>query len=327
MKKVLVVFLSAVMVLSLASLALGTISVSGGEMKWKYMFQGENSEGGESPDVTKVEKNDQMEGKFKVESKISDQLSAYVVSKVKVKDKTDGAKCDFFADEYAAIYTADFGTVKVGYFGYNTKGKVDILDPAIKDLKSVTGILYSNKIADTFNVDVWYTPDSHTHDEILFDNAYAVKLGYATDMWGADIAVVNTGETATTTLDKNYQDTKTGYSANAYITPIENLTAYMNYSVDQYEDVVTLIGGMYTFGNFTARVEYDLNNNLGANSDGSIHYKDSDKHEMESNLYGVYLRYKANHGVEYEFGKKLTATAKGADQKSECWVSAKVTFQ
>jgi hypothetical protein len=313
MKKVLIVFLSAVMVLSLASLAFGSIAVTGGEMKWKYMFQGATSEGAGA--TAKDEINDQMEGKFKVESKISDQLSAYIIPKVKVNGKNDG--CNFWADEYAAVYASDFGTVKVGYFGYKTKGNVDILDPAIKDLKSVTGMLYSNKIADTFNVDLWYTPDYHKHDEALYDNAYAVKLGYTSDMWGADVAVVNTNE----------DGAKTGYSANAYIMPVENLTAYMNYSVDQYEDVVNIIGGMYTVGNFTARVEYDLNNNLGANSDGSIHYKDSDKQEMEGNLYGVYLRYKANHGIEYEFGKKLTATAKGGDQTSECWVSAKVVFK
>jgi hypothetical protein len=307
MKKVVVLLLSAVLVLSMAAAAFGVVNVSG-ELKAKYKFQGENSVGGESPETTDTEKNDEVEAKIILDSQINEKLSAKLVAKLTANANDGGDK--FGYDEYWAAYKDTFGQVKVGYFGYKTKGNVDVLDGAYKDLKSVTGVEYSNKLAETIDVAVFYNPDYNKKDEELFDNAFAVKAGINQDFWGVEVNYVNVGDGENT-------DNKAGYTVNARITPIENLNAYVSYGVDQYEDVVSIIGADYTMGNLTARVEYDLNENIG---------KDSDKDKMESNLYGVKLIYKAPHGVEYEFGKKLTATAKGMDQESECWVSAKIAF-
>jgi hypothetical protein len=327
MKKVLILFVSVVMVLSLAAVAFGAVNVSG-ELKCKYYFQGYNSEIG--PTDEGKDCNDQFEAKLKFDGKVNDNLAYFVAAKAKAYDN-DGApdpvtdvistkaNNDFYLDEYWANYTAGFGSIKVGLFEVKPKGPiVDVIDGAYKNVKSATWIQYSNKFADAIDFAVAYTPDYYKSDETFYDNAYIVKVGYNTDMWGVEGNVVNVGNRPDVAGKKDAQIGKVvGYTVNAYVVPIENFTVYASIGTDQFEDPAQIVGLKYVYNRLTAMLEYDLDKDNGDYVD-----------EYNENLWGVKVKYAAAHGVEYEFGKKLTENKTGSteDMKSECYVSAKVAF-
>jgi hypothetical protein len=324
MKKVLVVFLSAVMVLSLTAVAFGAVNV-GGELKVKYNFQGAASENGATTEG--ADNNDKFEGKMILNGNMNDNLSYKIVAKATATDNDssksgdDGKNSDFYLDEYWGNYDASFGSIKVGLFSFKPKGPiVDVIDAAYKDLKAATAIQYSNKFADAIDLAVFYVPDYYKKDEALYDNAVAVKVGYNTDMWGVEGNVVSVGNAPDSGGKAAADGRATGYTVNAYVVPIENFTVYASIGQDQFEDPCQILGLKYVYDKFTAMLEYDLDKDNGDYGYGGTGT------EYESNLWGAKLIYKSAHGVEYEFGKKLTETAKGGEQTSECWVSAKIAF-
>jgi hypothetical protein len=321
MKKVLVVFLSAVMVLSLAAVAFGAVNVNG-ELKLKYNFQGANSVVGATPKGQ--DKNDIAEIKLKFSGSVNDNLSYFVAAKAKASDNDDGGtpsktdNTDFYLDEYYFAYATDFGTIKAGLTPFKPKGPVvDVIDGAYKDLKAATGIQYLNKFADAIDVTVFYTPDYYKCDESLYDNAAALKVGYNTDMWGVEGNVVSIGNKQEDNTKKVAEDGRaTGYTVNAYVVPVENFTVYASVGQDQMEDPAQVLGLKYVYDKLTIMGEYDFDKENGDYVD-----------DFKENLWGVKAIYKSAHGIEYEAGRKLKGnSANGTDMASECWVSAKVVF-
>jgi hypothetical protein len=321
MKKVLVVFLSAVMVLSLAAVAFGAVNVNG-ELKLKYNFQGTNSVVGATPKGQ--DKNDLAEIKLKFSGSVNDNLSYFVAAKAKASDNDDGGtpsktdNTDFYLDEYYFAYATDFGTIKAGLTAFKPKGPiVDVIDGAYKDLKAATGIQYSNKFADAIDVAVFYTPDYYKCDESLYDNATALKVGYNTDMWGVEGNVVSIGNKQETAGKKVAEDGRaTGYTVNAYVVPVENFTVYCSVGKDQFDDPAQVLGLKYVYDKLTLMGEYDFDKKNG-----------DYVNDFKENLWGVKAIYQSAHGIEYEAGKKLKGNStNGTDMASECWVSAKVKF-
>ena len=321
MKKVLVVFLSAVMVLSLAAVAFGAVNVNG-ELKLKYNFQGTNSVVGATPKGQ--DNNDLAEIKLKFSGAVNDNLSYFIAAKAKASDN-DGdtsSNTDFYLDEYYFAYATDFGTIKAGLTAFKPKGPVvDVIDGAYKDLKAATGIQYLNKFADAIDVTVFYTPDYYKCDESLYDNAAALKVGYNTDMWGVEGNVVSIGNKQDNGGKDAAEGRATGYTVNAYVVPVENFTVYTSLGKDQFDDPAYILGLKYVYDKLTLMGEYDFDKDNGKDdNNGAVA-------AFKENLWGVKAIYKSAHGIEYEAGRKLTGNSdNGVDMKSECWVSAKVVF-
>ena len=255
MKKLLVLALSAVLVLSLAAVSMAAVTLSG-EVVAKYDF--ENAV-------------DSAEGKIAFDGKVNDAVTAKIVYKY------GGPGATLVADEYWFNVAGDIGALKVGYFGYGTSGKKDIIGGTYGDLKTEAALNYTYT-ADALTLKVWYAVDSNLvgiGDVLVADNAYAIGLAYDSETFGADVNFVDT----------QVVGDKTGYSVNAYIIPVEGLTAYIHAGKNQVKSEIGILGAVYTTGAVTLRGEIGLGDD-------------------NEDAWGVAAQYAAANGLTYKYTRE-----------------------
>lgn len=257
MKKLLVLALSAVMVLALATVSMAAVTVSG-EVIAKYNFEsalGVNSE-------------DKYEGKIAFDGKVNDSVTAKIVYKF---DNDTAVK----VDEYWFNVAGDMGELKVGRFGWGTNGKRDIIEGTLGDLKAEAGMGYTLK-ADAITFRAFYAADeTAAGDTALGDNGIGLALAYDTESFGVELVLVDTALTAV----------ETAYVVNAYIIPMEGLTAYAQIGSDETEAEIAIVGAVYTAGALTLRGEFGLGDD-------------------NEDAWGIAAQYAAANGLTYKYTRK-----------------------
>lgn len=286
MKKVFILALSTVMVLALAAVSMATVTVSG-EVVAKYNFESGA---------------DAAEGKIVFDGKVNDAVTAKIIYKY------DTDKTGVFVDEYWFNVTGDLGALKVGKFGYGTKGNVDIVDGTVKDFKAEAGVAYTYEV-DPFMLKVFWAPDQSYIEKPWFlvdkedtsplgDNAYVLSFCYAADRWGADLNYFASGS------DRVYEEYFDyykwhGYAGNIWVQPIDYLKIYAHFGGTDneinYNYTTHIIGGLFTAmdGALTIRGEY-----------GIYDYDPWYIENYDFDSWGVAIQYAAANGLTYKYTRQ-----------------------
>lgn len=246
MKKLLVLLVSAALVLSLAAVSMAAATVSGSILA-KYQFG--DAAAVDSPD-------DQFEAAITAAGPVSDNVVGSITF------KSDGSVSDehFFVDAYSFKATFDWGTWTVGKWGYAVKGPVtDICHLIYDDFKATAAMAFEKTFDSGLNVGLWVSADADDVNEPIGDGAFVGTIGYTNEQFFASAYVINTGDLA---VDKD------GFAINLGYTGIENLIVYFNYEdADLAEDSMVL-GAKYTYNNFWAMAEMQLNDDFDEDNYG-----------------------------------------------------------
>ncbi len=312
MKKLLVLALSVMMILSIVTVASAAAVTFGGWARYGYDWV--------AP-VTGSDDTGASDGKYKLITNlaISDSLSANITF---VDGSLNGAS-NVVTDAAFFTYKTGSAAIKVGTFDYNVKDSLDIL-PGIfggNDLDDIRDTVlatynftpkvfaslyvsqaYSNSYSTTVeNESTTATMStiggtiaiSDQADIITNQGYYGASIGYAGDVFGIDAYYVTPAESDW------YFDPVTAVNVYAKITPA--LKAYLHYGtttwtpsdgdVDYKSEVLGLAFYPGAKGVY-ARFEYDFAKGLTDDADG---------HSM-----GYYVGYKFANGLEAQYCRQIS---------------------
>lgn len=331
MKKLLVVALSAIMVLSMAAVSMAAVAV-GGEFNFGYKTEATDNLSKDDKtalsDPSKPDKGtDFIESKVTVSGDVNDNLAVFAA--IKTNDGSSN-NAGFFNDELWAKLKYDAFALQVGYFGFGFGGPKDILDAAYGDFKADAGLLASYKFTDAITGKLYYGYDNDYIrtaangpvylDGATGDGAIAVGVDYAADAlaFGLTFAQPN--------LDFKSQNLETdsiiaanvSYAIGAF-KPFVSYSSYSETKNNKDQDNSVIILG-FTLESadmpFYARAEYDLD------SENEVAGWAKD----DLSLYGIRLGYKLNANAAIEGQFKTVANATGSDTDNDTYIKLKVTF-
>jgi hypothetical protein len=286
MKKLLVIALSVAMILAFAAVSMAEATFSG-EIDAGYKAY--------SPDQGKDQSMPYIFGKMVLSGKLGDSVTGTLVFKDADDDinATGNATAasdnvgKFAIDEASLVFAQSFGSIKVGYFGWNNNLK-DIIDTYRGDVKTDVVVSGTVKVVEGLTIGAAYaipTTDDNGKTDGKNAGLYGIDLGYATDAFGADLIYTNSSGK----LDKKGKDLATVTGVQGYY-KLGDLKPYIQYEVvsdtGTKDDLSnTIIGAIYESANspIYGRVEYDL----------------SAPNDIE-NEYGVRLGYKLASGAKLE---------------------------
>jgi hypothetical protein len=181
MKKFLVLFVSAALVLSMAAVSLAAVTVAG---DFRYdMYQDESVKAGEDESYAETALY------YSVAGDVSDSVYAFAKFKVSQKSTTTDDSWTTVVDEFYASVKQPWGVAKMGYFEYK-------FTPSRNELKSAgthvfpktdANFLVSVPVAEGFTVDGLVAPYKHEKNKVD-DGAYALGITYAAENWGAKVS-------------------------------------------------------------------------------------------------------------------------------------------
>lgn len=287
MKKLLIFALTAVMILSMAAVAMASAVTFSGFARYGYDWVAVPAAGAAATGAS--------DGKYKLSTNIaiSDSLSANIVF---VDGNLTGSS-NPVTDAAFFTYKTGSAAIKVGTFDYNVKDSVDI----------VNGIFGGNdldNIRDTVLATYNFTPQvfaslyvsqasSNTLNAATSNGYYGVSAGYAGDVFGADVYYLESA-------NRNYiYDPVT--AVNVYVKSASGFKAFVHYGtttftqggtdVDYTSQVVGFTYDPSTLPIF-ARFEYDLNKGLDDKADG--------------NNMGFRVGYKFGNGLVAQYDRQIT---------------------
>lgn len=276
MKKLLVIALSAMMILSMAAVSMAANVTVGGEFNYGW---------GLTVADDKTEDTDAFaDSKIGVTAAINDKITGFATFKSTDFNTT-------FVDESWVKFNEGFGTVQVGYFGYTVDGDVDIIS-SLGDIKNKASVAVSGKIAEPVTVSGYlarFDPNTVTVGDDM-TNQYAVSVAYDTASYGAKLNYINStedGAEASETLNLYYN-----------LAPAK---VYLDYEMlpevagDSQNNAV--LGALYDGNKLYGRAEYQV-----VKPDG----------QDDANI-GFRLGYKIAKGANIEYNSCSTA---GADAVS-----------
>jgi hypothetical protein len=278
MKKLLVLLLAAMMVLSVAAVSMAAATV-GGEVKLIYATE-------DKPNTADEAKwTDKAEAKITATTQVSDSVTGFAA--FKAANAAQGVNLD----EYHITIAQDICYFKFGYFGHKLTPSLDIIKAfgSVKELKTNVLAEGTFNIADGFTLGVDYALDGNAGNlgDIagVYDGAYVLSLAYAADSFGG--AVNFFGNDA-----KNDGEYKNITALDVWYQPVDMLKAYVAYvdasqkkAAGAKDPKASIIIGAYA--DFTdalyGRFEYNL-----------------EDYKAKSNNYGIKLGYKFANGITAE---------------------------
>jgi len=308
MKKLLVLALAALILLSLAAVSMAADTTISGSVTFVSVLDGNLNPN--LPGVNGTFPFDENRVKLDVNNQISDEVS------ISARLQATGDGCSYTEQQLWAQFSESFNTIKVGFFDYNQTGSVNLLGQssgAAGDIGSyaINDIFGQNTGANGMNAaleDTYKLSDTITLDLLYAEyvsNGYrdAVDLAYNSDTLSADVAYIKPNE---------YDNTHGAYSANVSLKfdPAQMAQGcfrpcpykiYANYQYNDYLNSLStpaspykssdlIVGLAYDSGTIFAGGEYDLIKFTPLNSNSA------------SNQYGIQLGYHiaTNTTLEYD---------------------------
>lgn len=279
MKKLLVLLLAAMMVLSVAAVSMAAATV-GGEVKLIYATEDKDG----TPDEAKW--TDKAEAKITATTQVSDSVTGFAAF------KAANAGQDVNLDEYHITIAQDYGSFKFGYFGHKLTPSLDIIKGwGLKELKGNALAVGKFNITDEFTFGLAYALDGHNVGDInpTYDGAYDVSLGYATDLFGGEVHIFGNGDCKVVG-----DDVESITALDAWYQALDMLKVYVAYvdtkiyKAAKDPDAAIIVGAYADFTDaFYGRFEYNIEE-YGVKPD-------------TFNNYGVKLGYKLANGITAEF--------------------------
>jgi hypothetical protein len=190
MKKLLVLFLSAALVLSLAAVSLAAVTVNG---DFRYnMYQDESASDesyaetdlrvrvtGDLSDTVKATAN------FKWKRGTSVTYNDYYDSTTTTYKNASNVNTDL--DEFYATWKPEWGTAKMGYYEYKfTPSRVELKSGGYHVWNKADALFEVNiPVAEGFTVDAICQPYKNDKAD---DGAYGLAVNYAAENWGAKVS-------------------------------------------------------------------------------------------------------------------------------------------
>ncbi len=284
MKKFLVITISAIMILSMAAVSMAAVTV-GGESNFGWNM---------SPDTAQDEFGD---AKVTVTADVNDSTQIFTA----LKGNTGGAVA---VDEAWASFKTDSLTTKVGNFGFNLDGDVDIIT-TLDEIKQDAGISVAAKVSDAMTVSGYLARfgDAVGTADNEMQNNYALSVAYDTDSLGGKLAY-----SASTVEDT---------------AGIMSLSGY--YKMGAFKPYVT-------YESFGEQLGVEIGNNavLGAMYDGEKIYgraefqvvqKDTESDAEVAGNQGFRIGYKINPNAKVEYNTKTIG-----DNDAESSIKLNVIF-
>lgn len=305
MKKGLSVVLGMVLVFAVSAVSLA-MNVNG-NLKTMYDFEVDDSDGSKSQDKGEL--------KIYFDGKLADTITTRVTLKGYLDSKSDGdrAKPYNYIDEYYVNYPTNFGTFKLGKWGFKPKGRVDVVDTAFGDFKAEWALLYTYAFTNGFKLGMWIVPDRSNVGEVVGDGAYVATLGWANKAIDIEANLVDTGneddilvlKTGSGGVNKKAQKltsafgegTRLGYTANITLNKFYPLVQpYLHYSRNdirgELNDDRWIVGSRVKTGAWDLTLEYGLDDEY---VDGATVYTDAD------NAFGWKVKYTFANALNLEW--------------------------
>jgi hypothetical protein len=290
MKKLLVLFVSAALVLSMAAVSLAAATFNG---DFRYNMYEDESD----PDDTSY---GQTDVRLRVTGDLSDTVKASANFRGKQDSKTASWKTSI--DEFYALANYFWGTAKMGYYEYN-------FTPSRHELTSA-GKKNTPKCDATFEADIPITeeltfsgivmPYEDKNDgKCIDDGSYAVSVGYKVENWGAKVSYWD--------LKANDYDLT---AIDLYYMLNENMTIFVDavdYSHNDDVNTSTLADNneiRYDEG-FDPVIGFAWSNIADTKLSASIEYAFNSRYDVaeddDFNEYIITASYKLDNGIGLEF--------------------------
>jgi hypothetical protein len=316
MKKLLVLALSALMILSFAAVSMAAITV-GGELNFGWQFSSgdqNNADFADAKVTVTADLTDSVKGFVAIKNDNSYAGSVYNgdIDFTKQEDNSSVTKGTFIDEAWVRL-TQGWGNVTVGFYEFTTDSDVDIIDSYSKNIKNHAGVDVTGKITDALSVTGYIagiddpTTDALGKEETDLGYIYAAGLSYDTDSWGAQVIA-----------EASSIDDTTSYTwVNAYYKlPIVNSKFYVTYmDADKgkgsmadsyagytkkgdapatylYDGGLCIVGYSFDGEKFYGRFEYE-----------AVQLDKEDKAKLDAS-YGVRLGYKITDGTKLQYQMK-----------------------
>lgn len=203
MKKILIATLTVIFMSGFATATMAAATFSGEidvAMKGSYFNQGFYNELANDR-YDDIRSYDYSLGKMILNGSLGDDLTGTLA----FTTDTEYFAGEVLVDEASITFTEDWGSLKLGYYGWNNNLK-DIVNAWTIDIKSQANISTSIKLTDNLNLGLDYaftgsTPKYYwlddTQDNFLlgvmggYKNPFGADLGYAGDTFGGDLLYFN----------------------------------------------------------------------------------------------------------------------------------------
>jgi hypothetical protein len=192
MKKLLVLFVSAALVLSLAVVSLAAVTFNG---DFRYnMYDNETTQSStlvttDTAGNVTDKRSDSTYGETDLRLKINGDLSetVKVFANLRIKNTNNASDWKTSIDEFWAKDTYGWGTVKMGYYEYNfTPNRVELNTAGLRVTPKNDATFEANiPLTECFVFDAVLLPYSTSSTD---DGSYAVGLNYNAENWGLKAA-------------------------------------------------------------------------------------------------------------------------------------------
>jgi hypothetical protein len=180
MKKLLVLFVSAALVLSMAAVSLAAVTFNG---DFRYnMYEDESSTLTTNPGTgsTPEQSYGETDLRFKINGDISETVKAFANLRIM---ETNNSGWTTKWDEAWATAKFNWGTAKMGYYEYKfTPSRSELSSSGMKVTpKNDTTFEFDIPLAEGFRFDTVFLPYATSSTD---DGSYAVTLAYTAENWG-----------------------------------------------------------------------------------------------------------------------------------------------
>ncbi len=239
MKKLFVIALSAMMILSMAAVSMAANVTVGGEFNYGWELSQEANK----------DKDAFADTKIGVTAAITDNITGFAT--FKSPNLLGSSIGNTYVDESWVKFNQGFGSVQVGYLPYTVDGDVDIIS-SLGDLKNKASVAVTGKVAEPVTVSGYlarFDPNAAVGDDMT--NQYAVSVAYDVAAFGAKFNYINS----------DVDGAKATQSINAYYN-LAPAKVYVDYEMkpevngDSQDNAV--LGALYDGNKVYGRAEYQV---------------------------------------------------------------------
>ncbi len=229
MKKLLMVVLSSLMILVIATVAMAapTTTIKGNLNLFYEARKTNGSEenyyipgnlGGEY-EKWEAEIMSNAEIYIRVNTKFNDNFSTRITAYAEKNGQ-------FTANSYWGRFDYDFATFQFGLFDMGSKGNVTLIQGPYKAFKGVNAIKVTVPLDRGFSGSLGYFLDGMTKDEMIKTGAYVATLSFTkAGKFGGDVNLLRTAEVTGEFHDEYYGD---GYTVNVWHQMLDTMRIYVH---------------------------------------------------------------------------------------------------
>jgi hypothetical protein len=294
MKKLLMLLLSTILLLSFATLAAAEVNISG-EFSFNWNIK---------------DSNDKADMSMSFETRLTKEYSVSCGFEYETYDYAKEGGPHLTYSGYTVRYRTKTDDLQVGSFGKGIGEYVDELDALFGDFMGEFQIQYEHKWGKSgWSNMIGFIPDrSQSDEEPTGDCAYMLNAKYSRNKWSYAAYYFNSGEDLTINDKNSKTGTSTGrnegISLSARYDVNKNWRIYHQWQkkilLDQYSSIM---GTRYTIGKYWFQIEHDFMDDFGKATTDTVHR----------------TAYKAHYQLMKDYGMEMIYTEKADADGGDDW--------